>query len=129
MKNVIDLARKIVLYDTQDTTAFETNAEFVIQDTDTGVYTQFDGTSIVELTQAQIDDVNAQITEWKWHNIRILRDAKLAATDWTQTLDAPITAYNQTEFQTYRQALRDIPTTYTNPDDVVWPTEPAPVKK
>ncbi|MCD9550856.1 hypothetical protein GLP21_19775, partial [Photobacterium carnosum] len=30
----------------------------------------------------------------------------------------------KTEFTAYRQALRDIPQTYDNPDDIVWPTKP-----
>ncbi|MGO2317347.1 MAG: phage tail assembly chaperone [Vibrio toranzoniae] len=28
-------------------------------------------------------------------------------------------------FRQYRQALRDIPQTYTNPEDVVWPQKPS----
>ena len=27
-------------------------------------------------------------------------------------------------YRAYRQALRDVPQTYVNPDDVVWPTKP-----
>ncbi|NAW66146.1 phage tail assembly chaperone [Photobacterium halotolerans] len=30
-----------------------------------------------------------------------------------------------TPFREYRQALRDIPQTYTNPEDVVWPQKPS----
>ncbi|CAK1817950.1 Phage tail protein [Vibrio crassostreae] len=30
-----------------------------------------------------------------------------------------------TPFRQYRQALRDIPQTYTNPEDVVWPQKPS----
>jgi hypothetical protein len=29
-----------------------------------------------------------------------------------------------TAWATYRQELRDLPTTYTNPEDVDWPTKP-----
>lgn len=30
-----------------------------------------------------------------------------------------------TPFRQYRQALRDIPQNYTNPEDVVWPQKPS----
>ena len=30
-----------------------------------------------------------------------------------------------TPFRQYRQALRDIPQTFTNPEDVVWPQKPS----
>lgn len=59
-----------------------------------------------------------------WEMIREKRDELIAQTDWTQTGDAPITDEKKAEFATYRQALRDIPQTYSNPDDVVWPTKP-----
>ncbi|CAK1790376.1 Tail fiber assembly protein [Vibrio crassostreae] len=32
---------------------------------------------------------------------------------------------DETPFRQYRQALRDIPQTYTNPEDVVWPQKPS----
>ncbi len=32
---------------------------------------------------------------------------------------------DETPFRQYRQALRDIPQTYSNPEDVVWPQKPS----
>ncbi|WP_299695640.1 phage tail assembly chaperone [uncultured Vibrio sp.] len=32
---------------------------------------------------------------------------------------------DETPFRQYRQALRDVPQTYTNPEDVVWPQKPS----
>ncbi|CAH7430138.1 conserved hypothetical protein [Vibrio chagasii] len=32
---------------------------------------------------------------------------------------------DETSFRQYRQALRDIPQTYSNPEDVVWPQKPS----
>ena len=52
--------------------------------------------------------------------LRAERDRKLADTDWWATSDRTITD-DQT---TYRQALRDIPASYSSLDDVVWPTKP-----
>ena len=44
----------------------------------------------------------------RWH-----RDAWLAASDWTQTLDAPLTDEQRAAWATYRQQLRDAPATWT----------------
>jgi len=44
--------------------------------------------------------------EQKWKQIRLWRNAELAATDWTQLSDAPV---DQVAWATYRQALRDLP--------------------
>lgn len=52
--------------------------------------------------------------------LRAERDRKLADTDWWATSDRTMTD-DQT---TYRQALRDVPASYSSLDDVVWPTKP-----
>lgn len=60
-----------------------------------------------------------------WVEIRGIRDAKLSSSDFTQLPDAPLTAQQVTDWATYRQTLRDIPSTYAgNPEGVVWPSEP-----
>ena len=38
--------------------------------------------------------------------------------------DSPLSAEKKTEWQTYRQALRDITLTATSCSDVTWPDEP-----
>tara|TARA_R110002074_G_C12374535_1_gene651825 strand:- start:41 stop:307 length:267 start_codon:yes stop_codon:yes gene_type:complete len=53
--------------------------------------------------------------------VRTERDAKLAATDWTQVADAPV---DQAAWATYRQELRDIPAQAGFPNAVEWPTSP-----
>lgn len=62
-----------------------------------------------------------------WQDFRAEREARLRAVDWTQTADIP-TAYTA-EFvaamATYRQALRDLPATTTDPRSPVWPKPPA----
>ncbi|UIP28898.1 tail fiber assembly protein [Photobacterium sp. TLY01] len=70
------------------------------------------------------DDVTQIMSAYQWIDIREKRDALITETDWTQTGDAPISAEKKAEFTAYRQLLRDIPQTYSNPDDVVWPTKP-----
>jgi len=52
--------------------------------------------------------------------LRVERDRKLTETDWWAVSDRTMTA-EQTD---YRQALRDITTSATSLDDVVWPTKP-----
>ena len=44
--------------------------------------------------------------------MRRVRDALLARSDWTQTLDAPLTDEQRAAWATYRQALRDAPATW-----------------
>tara|TARA_B100001287_G_scaffold266510_1_gene260532 strand:- start:3616 stop:3906 length:291 start_codon:yes stop_codon:yes gene_type:complete len=55
--------------------------------------------------------------------IRSERDRRIAETDWTQLPDVP--EATRTMWQTYRQALRDVPQNYTIVSDVVWPTKPS----
>ena len=52
--------------------------------------------------------------------LRAERDRKLAETDWWAVADRTMTS----EQTAYRQALRDITTSATSLDDVVWPTKP-----
>ena len=56
-----------------------------------------------------------------WNKIRDRRNKLLMLSDYTQVNDWP---GNKQVWIMYRQALRDIPQTYTNPEDVVWPTQP-----
>ena len=65
-------------------------------------------------TQAQLD-------------LRNYRVAMLDSSDWTQTPDSPLSDTKKQEWQTYRQALRDLPAAYTDiesVDEVTWPTAP-----
>lgn len=59
--------------------------------------------------------------------LRLKRDALLTESDWTQVSDSPLTDAKKTEWATYRQELRDLPSSHqstTNFDDVVFPTQP-----
>lgn len=56
-----------------------------------------------------------------WNDIRAKRDAELSRTDYTQIPDWP---GNKEAWAVYRQALRDIPETFTSPNEVVWPVPP-----
>lgn len=52
---------------------------------------------------------------------RANRNVLLAESDWTQVADSPLSDSKKAEWATYRQALRDLPST----DPIVWPTEPS----
>lgn len=56
-----------------------------------------------------------------WEQIRSKRNNLLSLSDYTQTSDWP---GDKALWSTYRQALRDVPQTYTTPADVVWPAIP-----
>ncbi len=56
---------------------------------------------------------------------RAERDRLLAASDWTQFADAPLTDDQREAWRIYRQALRDLPETTTDLAAVVWPVAPA----
>jgi len=56
--------------------------------------------------------------------LKMIRDKRgflLVASDWTQLVDAPV---DREAWATYRQALRDMPTTVVDADNVVWPEHP-----
>lgn len=75
-----------------------------------------------DVTDASADEVNARVAD-QWGYVRDERNAKLAACDWTQLGDAPLTDAQKTEWADYRQALRDI-TTQADPFNITWPTAP-----
>lgn len=67
--------------------------------------------------------VEPEITdETKWWRVREERNLKLAETDYTQMPDYSIN--NKDGWIKYRQALRDITTSFNSPTEVIWPTLP-----
>jgi len=56
--------------------------------------------------------------------LRIIRNEKLLATDWVSGGDVPQTIKDA--WYSYRQALRDLPSTYTPTtiENIEWPTKP-----
>ena len=63
--------------------------------------------------------------------LRVVRDLELKDCDWTQMPDSPLTDAKKKKWETYRQALRDLPAT-ASPKiseaghliNVTWPTKP-----
>jgi uridine kinase len=57
-----------------------------------------------------------------WDKIRKRRNKLLMLSDYTQVNDWP---GDKQAWVAYRQALRNIPQNYSNPEDVIWPNLPA----
>jgi len=76
-----------------------------------------------QITDADNDTINKR-KEIKWVEVRTKRNTLLNESDWTQFQDSPITGSSLTDWQTYRQSLRDV-TTQSDPYNIVWPTIPS----
>lgn len=68
------------------------------------------------------EDVAERIAS-RWSEVRAERNAKLAACDWTQLADAPLSTEQRAAWQVYRQALRDL-TAQADPFALDWPEAP-----
>ena len=66
-------------------------------------------------------DERATLTAEAWKKLRVERDVRLAACDWTQLPDSPT---DQSAWAAYRQRLRDLPAVTSDPFTAVWPIPP-----
>lgn len=69
----------------------------------------------------QMARYKAGMDEEQSRRVRETRNTKLNESDWSQLGDSTA---NKAEWATYRQALRDIPTSEGFPWNVTWPTSP-----
>ena len=83
-----------------------------------GVWTQ-----VWNITEATADEI-AERTLRKEAKVRMTRDQMLNDTDWIIIKAAESGAAVPTEWQTYRQALRDVTKQPGFPHEVVWPSMP-----
>ena len=89
-----------------------------------GIYTQAETTLNNEIKRLNdLSPVNT--TSYQWQILRNQRDDKLLFCDWTQGNDTPLDNSKKTEWATYRQALRDLPSNTSDPKNPTWPTEPS----
>ena len=63
--------------------------------------------------------------EMKQTFMRNKRNALLVQSDWTQMPDSPLSDSKKQEWATYRQALRDFPSTWTPSDTANYPDQPS----
>ncbi len=75
-----------------------------------------------EIISQSIDE--AARTTAQTQTIRTERNRRLAETDWTQLVDSALDDEAMVLWQSYRQALRDVPQQAGFPDTVTWPEEP-----
>ena len=88
------------------------------------IHSDLDGTHYhLTLDGSTITPDDTALTECqtaeKWKRVRADRNRRLAETDYLALSDQTLS----TEMNTYRQALRDVPT-QTDPDNITWPTKP-----
>ena len=67
------------------------------------------------------DQLAADVLADKWASIRSKRYKLLAESDYMGNSDVTMSS----AWKTYRKALRDLPASESDPDDITWPTEPS----
>lgn len=93
--------------------------EGVCHDIDNNMVNVSSNPHVIESKPAIVEDVQDYL--------RRQRQNLLVSSDWTQAADSPLSDTKKTEWQTYRQALRDLPTSsssWTTIEDIVWPSRP-----
>ena len=66
-----------------------------------------------------------EMYKYEYQGIRTQRNDLLYKSDWTCSVtDGPLTQEQKDAWATYRQQLRDLPSTITDPTQVTWPTPP-----
>ena len=80
----------------------------------------------VDLTEEEEAEIAADIEamDLDLGFVRSQRDGMLVFSDWTLIGDAALGDHTAEEWRTYRQALKDIPQTYSRVSEVVWPNDP-----
>ena len=73
-------------------------------------------------TEWLVRPANTSETEIKWQEIRNQRNTLLQETDVKILKELEQTGSISQSLKDYRQALRDVPQTQTNPFTIVWPT-------
>lgn len=80
---------------------------------------------LAAIKQRKADEAPHDLEENK-NEVRQQRNALLAASDWTQFNDSPLTTEVKTSWATYRTALRNLPdhSNWPNLEADDWPTKP-----
>ena len=75
----------------------------------------------VTLPAVPDSEITTRITNKMWTAVRLKRNRELSNSDVMALQDRVMTD----EQKTYRQALRDLPATQSDPFNITWPTKPA----
>ena len=63
--------------------------------------------------------------QFSWDQLRYERNIRLTNSDWVMLSDISMTTEKKEEWVTYRQALRDLPSNTTDPENITWPNTPS----
>lgn len=113
--------------------AINASAKFTVLDRSVDKITWLENT-----TPIAKEDIEAKMTALAsskaMERLRLARNTRLSDTDWTRLDDVTLSTSQKTEWATYRQALRDLPSS-ANPSlnsegtldesSVTWPTKPS----
>jgi predicted metal-dependent hydrolase len=66
-----------------------------------------------------------ELLKAEWAAVRNKREQLLRACDYTQLPDSPLSESQRAEMAVYRQALRDITETHSEPWNITWPVAPS----
>ena len=92
----------------------------------TGYEISFGGREVGTLTWHRdeplptVEELQEALWKGDWEEVRIHRNELLVETDWYALSDVTMSD----DMATYRQALRDLPASVENSEDVVWPEKP-----
>tara|TARA_R100001443_G_scaffold93304_1_gene99885 strand:- start:975 stop:1433 length:459 start_codon:yes stop_codon:yes gene_type:complete len=81
-----------------------------------------DWTQKFEVASLTTDEINNQ-KSIILADVRLTRDELLKESDWTQVTDSPLSNTKKTEWATYRQSLRDVPS-QSDVYNITWPAKP-----
>lgn len=90
-------------------------------------YVQDKRTKKVNLETLAVEDIVDTFNVLPFDDyLRLHRNKRLSLSDWTVGADSPLSDSKKAEWQTYRQALRDLPSTNTATEieNIVWPSKP-----
>ena len=101
------------------TPPYESSVRDGVEEISSKWYTKFKKVTLDDAGKAGVDSSTATIK-------RVERDQLLKESDWTQTVDkSGLTDSKVTEWATYRQSLRDLPTASGWPHTHTLPTKPS----
>ena len=116
-----------------DETKFNANFKRVNGEDSNGTATYSNDPNDFGVTWKQVSDAFADGGLVSLNILRKQRNALLAESDWTQTSDNALSSDKKTEWETYRQALRDLPSSASpklsddglSISNVTFPTKPS----
>ncbi len=98
-----------------------------------GVYYKLNNNNTIIISEDGSENINVTasiISRAKYlnklHEIRLMRDQRLAESDWRLVSDSPLSSEEKTLWRTYRQSLRDCTSTLVegNENEFTYPASP-----